>query len=119
VWPDNVDVRWGQDSLLLAGEVVAFGRRAPEQGHRLANVVYESRNGSSYEWYLYRFTDSPERADELPHGFTPVDFKSKRQWMLSDVYDGWTLDVVELTPEIIASLFADALALPERRTPRG
>jgi hypothetical protein len=111
-WPDSVDVSWDQDTLLLAGEVVAVGRRDPKHGHRLANVVYESRDGTSLAWHLYRFTDSPVRQGESQHGFASVDFKAKRHPMLSGIYDGWTLAIVPLTPEAIGSLFAEALALP-------
>jgi len=111
-WPDSVDVSWKQDSLLLAGEVVALGRRDPKQGHRLANVVYESRDGRTYSWCLYRFADSPVRQGALKHGFSTADFKAKRHPMLSGIYDGWTLAVSSLTPEEISSLFVEALALP-------
>jgi hypothetical protein len=112
VWPDSVDVSWDQDTLLLAGEVVAVGRRDPERGYRLANVVYESRDGRTYQWFLYRFTDSPERQGVSGHGFSAMDFKTKRHPMLSQIYDGWTLVISPLTPEEVSSLFVEALALP-------
>lgn len=114
VWPDSVDVSWDQDSLLLAGEVVAMGRRDPTHGHRLGNVVYESTDGTSLTWNLYRFTDSPTRQGASQHGFATVDFKAKRHPMLSGIWDGWTLAVIPLTPEAIASLFLETLALPGR-----